>query len=204
MQKNTKDCIKPQLKSNPNSVTRKKFDALITKNFLKYRNMVKKMVKKHNNKIYDPDDILQECIVYLYNKPDAYLKRIIPYLDVYIYGMMKHSITSKTSPFQQKYNTSKLEELSNKQLCIPEEDDECTNDYKNISHEDIVAFIEKEVSKNAAGLYVQHIYHKMTYREMSEKSGYTIHTLYKMFAHIKQTIKTRFKIEDYTNEKELA
>lgn len=80
---------------------RKEINKLINKKYDEYLQFAKNI--KGSSK-EEPQDILNECILYLLENEDNKLEKIISYIDWYIIRMIKHSFHSNTSSYQVKYN----------------------------------------------------------------------------------------------------
>ena len=86
------------------SNTKEFVDDMITKNYKKFLNIARTLSPN------EYEDIVNECVIYLYEIDENKLQKIKDYIEYYMIQMIKYSATSKTSKYQQKYHKIKLDE----------------------------------------------------------------------------------------------
>ena len=121
-----------------NSNTKKFVDDMITKNYEKFLNIARTLSPN------EYEDIVNECIIYLYDIEEQKLQKIKDYIEYYMIQMIKYSATSKTSKYQQKYHKIKLDEnIESKNIT----DDEYLK-IENFDEPEPMEFKIGEISKN--------------------------------------------------------
>lgn len=166
--------------------TRKLLDNIITKNYDSYLRYAKRLC----NKIDDPQDILQECIMYIYEIKDDKIEEILTYIDYYILQMIKFSAISVNSKYQRKYNLIKFDKTFNieelKNIPVNEES------YK-IKEEDIMNILLTKCSWYEREVFLQYNRDNKTFKSFEEETGIPSSSLYKTYRKVKTILQTEIK-----------
>ena len=181
---------------------RAQVDKLVSAN---YNGWLKYSIKIKNHKD-DPQDILNETLLTIYERTDEHLERILPYFEGEVKTILRLNTQSKTSGYQNKYNkiANNIQELSKidiDYLQVPEPE---INNYESVTYDEIEKFlVDNTAVYNADAWYTIEVFmmkHKqgLTYDKMSEKTGICKSNLRKAYARIRKIIKEEFKLKNAT------
>lgn len=116
--------------------TRETIQDLLTKGYSKYKNIA----HRYYNGKDDPDDIVQETMMYILELKDEEIERIIPFLDRYIVQIIKFSFIGEKSAYQQKYNRMKMQTCDDVNFYA---DSLIADDEYNIDDDKLISQIEE-------------------------------------------------------------
>ena len=161
--------------------TKNKLDKLVTSNYKKYLQYATNMT----NGIEDPRDVLQECIMEIYELDETKIKEILPYFEFYLIQMIKYSFRSKTSKYQQKYNKVVFDKNIDIEvlLDIPEE-----TPVDEITIEDIEKVLNNECSWYEREVFTQYVNSKKSFKTFEKETGIPSASLYKTYIKVKKTL----------------
>jgi hypothetical protein len=171
---------------------KEELNLIIKRDYNKFLTYAKNM----NNGKDDPRDIINECILELYEKSDEKLEKILTYIDYYIIQMVKFSSQSKTSRYQQKFNRIEFDRnVCPTQLFNNESEEVIINPYSEIEFCHIERILEENTDWYTKEVFLKYSKNKGSFRKLSLETGIPTSALYKAFLKGKEIIKENLKLE---------
>lgn len=164
--------------------TKSELDNLIKNNYKKYLQFAKNMANGKD----DPRDVLQECLLEIYEMTEKKQKEIIPYLEYYLIQMIKFSFRSNTSKYQQRYNKLKLSDNVSVETLLSDDEEYVE---VNVTVEEIEKILTDNCNWYEREVFLRYVNNKKSFKTMETETDIPASSLYNTYNKVKKILQEK-------------